>query len=143
MPAVTSELSVENSGTTFQSKVETEDKLQSIQVYEDDLGKILIVNRNALTTKQKSGRIQKLIIAFHTNPLIDGLVYAFDNDRSRMAKSAPIDQFGLLASMGKAAVLIFSRYYSLREENGGNKSDLVMIDRRDGRLIADDRESTR
>jgi hypothetical protein len=53
---------------------------------------------------------------------------------------AQIDQFSLLASeVGKAPVLIFSRYYSLREENGGNKSDLVMIDRRDGRLIADDR----
>ncbi|MEC7447448.1 MAG: PQQ-binding-like beta-propeller repeat protein [Planctomycetota bacterium] len=136
-------LDLKTGSTTFQSKVESEDKLQSIQVYEDDLGKILVVNRNALTTKQKSRQNPKIDYSAvpYTNPLIDGLVYAFDNDgKALWPNPAQIDQFSLLASeVGKAPVLIFSRYYSLREENGGNKSDLVMIDRRDGRLIADDR----
>ena len=129
--------------TLFEAEIAPESKLQSIQVYEDSYGKLLVVNRNALTTKQKSRQNPKIDYSAvpYTNPLIDGHVYAFDNDgNSIWPNAAEIDQYSLLsAEVGKAPVLLFSRYYSTPDNNRGNKSDLVLIDRRDGRLIADDR----
>jgi outer membrane protein assembly factor BamB len=129
--------------TEFEAEVAPESKLQSIQVYEDGYGKLLVVNRNALTTKQKSRQNPKIDYSAvpYTNPLSDGLVYAFDNEgNSVWPNPAEIDQYSLLsAEVGKAPVLLFSRYYSVPDNNRGNKSDLVLIDRRDGRLIADDR----
>lgn len=126
----------------YEARVAAEPQFASIQVFEDAEGYLLVVNRNTATGRQRSRQLADVdLTAVGNSPLVDGVIHALGRDgRSIWPGPVMVDQYSLISSeVGKGPVLILTRaFLSKRDGQPVNLMDMVMIDRRDGRLLREE-----
>lgn len=140
-------VSTRNGGRLLETQVVGAPSAAAIQVLEDAFGYLLVIKQNQVSSRQNSRQMEDVsLIGVSSSPLIDGVVYAFDaNGKSMWPNPVVVDQYSVLTQeLGNAPVLALSRYYRLGggATPPGNFMDLVIVDRRSGRLLWDESKIT-
>lgn len=136
-------VSLRNGESLFEATIPVGITATSIQWVEDSFGSLLVINQNQVTSRQNSRQMNDVsLMGVLASPLVDGVVYAFDREgRAMWPSKVVVEQYSVMTQeLNRSPVLVLSRYYSLKEQGGqpANYMDLVLIDRRSGRLIWDE-----
>ncbi|MEZ6107756.1 MAG: PQQ-binding-like beta-propeller repeat protein [Pirellulaceae bacterium] len=114
----------------------------SIQWLEDAFGYLLLVNRNSMALRQNSRLMEDVtLMAVMQQPLVDGEIYAFDfSGRPTWPGPVEVEQYSVLGQdLGQIPVIVLARNYQTREQGVATMyMDIVLVDRRDGRLLWDE-----
>ena len=128
------QISLSDGKVCLRADLEPESKLHSLHVIRDR-ERIFVATSRSST----AANVQPAPSGFHT-PLIDGNLYALDRKTGEHLWQVPaaIDKFGLpIDQRARLPVLTFLRHRVPSSSRGpvGTQTSILMIDKRDGRLL--------
>lgn len=139
-------ISVEDGSELVAGKIDDDESVQSIQVIKYDGNYLVATNRNRVDTRtaksnmDPASQIETAPMSWQV-PLIEGRIYALHGKTGEWLwqKPAYIDQFAMpMPQPQNLPVLTFLRHVSKNSKPGDIRTEILCIDKRDGRVLLQD-----